>query len=73
MIMLYPQKKSTNSQQRHGSGVYSYLDPALADGFATSCTSSPYRVMIACDVIVSSGSKRRRGGDSVSIPLITAT
>lgn len=51
---------------RHGAGIYSYLDPALADGFATSCTSSPYRVMIACDVIVSSGGKRRRAADSVS-------
>jgi hypothetical protein len=35
-----------------GDGVYSYRNPALADNFATSCTSSPYRVMIACDVAV---------------------
>jgi len=35
-----------------GDGVYSYRNPALADNFATSCTSSPYRVMIACDVTV---------------------
>jgi len=37
---------------RFGDGVYSYRNPALADNFATSCISSPYRVMIACDVVV---------------------
>ncbi|EDQ99258.1 uncharacterized protein LACBIDRAFT_316768 [Laccaria bicolor S238N-H82] len=37
---------------RYGNGIYSYESPALADMFATSCTSSPYRVMVACDVIV---------------------
>jgi hypothetical protein len=37
---------------RFGDGIYSYRNPALADDFATSCTSSPYRVMIACDVVV---------------------
>ncbi|KAI0090990.1 hypothetical protein BDY19DRAFT_991587 [Irpex rosettiformis] len=37
---------------RFGDGVYSYINPALADKFATSSTSSPYRVMIACDVSV---------------------
>ena len=37
---------------RFGDGIYSYRNPALADRFATSCTSSPYRVMIACDVSV---------------------
>ena len=35
-----------------GDGIYSYRNPALADVFATSCTSSPYRVMIVCDVVV---------------------
>ncbi|KIM40642.1 hypothetical protein M413DRAFT_19228 [Hebeloma cylindrosporum] len=39
---------------RFGDGVYSYRNPALADNFATSCTSSPYRVMVACDVAVES-------------------
>uniref|UniRef100_A0A8H7Y2D8 PARP catalytic domain-containing protein n=1 Tax=Psilocybe cubensis TaxID=181762 RepID=A0A8H7Y2D8_PSICU len=39
---------------RFGEGVYSYRNPALADRFATSCTSSPYRVMIACDIAVES-------------------
>ncbi|TFK36684.1 hypothetical protein BDQ12DRAFT_699509 [Crucibulum laeve] len=40
---------------RFGDGVYSYRNPGLADRFATSCTSSPYRVMIACDVVVEPG------------------
>ncbi|KAJ7592668.1 hypothetical protein C8J56DRAFT_480790 [Mycena floridula] len=39
---------------RYGDGIYSYRNPALADRFATSCTSSPYRVMLACDVVVDS-------------------
>ncbi|KAF8808620.1 hypothetical protein BYT27DRAFT_7137078 [Phlegmacium glaucopus] len=37
---------------RFGDGIYSYRNPALADQHATSCTSSPYRVMIACDALV---------------------
>ncbi|KAK7458112.1 hypothetical protein VKT23_010020 [Stygiomarasmius scandens] len=37
---------------RFGEGIYSYRNPQLADQFATSCTSSPYRVAIACDVLV---------------------
>jgi len=41
---------------RFGEGVYSYQNPALSDEFATSCISSPYRVMIVCDVIVGPGS-----------------
>lgn len=40
------------NQGRFGDGIYSYRNPALADRFATSCTSSPFRVMIACDVSV---------------------
>ncbi|KAL1740308.1 hypothetical protein HDZ31DRAFT_85498 [Schizophyllum fasciatum] len=32
-------------------GVYSYRNPAMADKDATSCMSSPYRVMIACDAV----------------------
>jgi hypothetical protein len=35
---------------RYGKGVYSYENPVLADKFATSCASSPYRIVIACDV-----------------------
>ncbi|KAJ7145072.1 hypothetical protein C8R43DRAFT_1130148 [Mycena crocata] len=39
---------------RFGEGIYSYRNPSLADVHATSATSSPYRVMIACDVAVES-------------------
>nr|GAT47413.1 predicted protein [Mycena chlorophos] len=39
---------------RFGDGVYSYRNPSLADGHATSATSTPYRVMIACDAAVPS-------------------
>ena len=35
---------------RRGSGVYSYLEPSLADRHAVSTMSSPYRVMLACEV-----------------------
>lgn len=35
---------------RFGEGVYSYLEPSLADRWAVSTTSSPYRAMLACDV-----------------------
>ncbi|EGN91905.1 hypothetical protein SERLA73DRAFT_66690 [Serpula lacrymans var. lacrymans S7.3] len=37
---------------RHGEGLYSFKRPSLADQFATSCTSSPFRVMIVCEVIL---------------------
>ena len=37
---------------RFRNGIYSYRNPAYADQYATSCTSSPYRVMIACDALV---------------------
>ncbi|KAK6996514.1 hypothetical protein R3P38DRAFT_3329511 [Favolaschia claudopus] len=39
---------------RFGEGIYSYRNPSLADAFATSATSTPYRVLIACDVAVPS-------------------
>ncbi|KAJ6512674.1 hypothetical protein C8R45DRAFT_1059310 [Mycena sanguinolenta] len=39
---------------RFGEGIYSYRNPSLADVHATSATSTPYRVMIACDVAVES-------------------
>ncbi|KAF9643752.1 hypothetical protein BDM02DRAFT_3122987 [Thelephora ganbajun] len=35
---------------RFGSGVYSYLEPSLADRHAVSTISSSYRVMLACEV-----------------------
>ncbi|TDL25747.1 hypothetical protein BD410DRAFT_887692 [Rickenella mellea] len=36
-----------------GDGIYSYTNSFRADKHATSCTSSPYRVMILCNAIVS--------------------
>lgn len=35
---------------RFGSGVYSYVEPSLVDKHAVSTMSSPYRVMLACEV-----------------------
>ncbi|KAF9790509.1 hypothetical protein BJ322DRAFT_1169402 [Thelephora terrestris] len=35
---------------RFGPGIYSYLNPSLADKWAVSTTSSPYKVMLACEV-----------------------
>jgi len=37
---------------RYGKGIYSNMNPAEADRFSTSSTSSPYRVMVLCDVIM---------------------
>ncbi|KDQ55823.1 hypothetical protein JAAARDRAFT_180672 [Jaapia argillacea MUCL 33604] len=54
---------------RQGHGIYSHRNPALADRFATSSTSSPYRVMIACDTALPTAQKVRGsfvGGQSQS-------
>ena len=40
----------TRVSVRFGPGVYSYLEPSLADKHAVSTMSSPYRVMLACEV-----------------------
>ncbi|KAJ7222936.1 hypothetical protein C8J57DRAFT_242265 [Mycena rebaudengoi] len=37
---------------RFGEGIYAYRNPSLADVHATSATSSPFRVTIACDAAV---------------------
>ncbi|KAF7341447.1 hypothetical protein MVEN_01881900 [Mycena venus] len=39
---------------RFGEGIYSYRNPSLANMHATAATSTPYRVMIACDIAVQS-------------------
>ncbi|KAJ7472737.1 hypothetical protein FB451DRAFT_1339533 [Mycena latifolia] len=44
----------TFNNGRFGEGIYSYRNPSLADVHATSATSTPYRVTIACDVSVES-------------------
>ncbi|KAF9648846.1 hypothetical protein BDM02DRAFT_3143647 [Thelephora ganbajun] len=41
---------ATSNSGRYGEGIYSYFDPSMADRFATSSVSSPYRAMLACDV-----------------------
>ena len=40
----------TSNTGRYGKGIYSYFDPSMADRFATSSLSSPYRVMLACEI-----------------------
>lgn len=43
---------SYSKSSRFGMGIYVYRDPSLADQYATSCTTSPYRVVVACDTLV---------------------
>jgi len=43
---------ATSNSDRYGTGIYSYFDPSMADKFATSSLSSPYRVMLGCEVSV---------------------
>ena len=43
---------ATSNSGRYGRGIYSYFDPSMADRFATSSISSPYRAMLACEVNV---------------------
>ena len=42
----------TSDVGRYGSGIYTYFDPSMADNFATSSLSSPYRMILACEVNV---------------------
>jgi len=62
---------ATNNSDRYGVGIYSYFDPSMADRFATSSLSSPYRAMLACEVNVpavnSNASKSPMVVHSVSI------
>jgi len=52
--------------KRFGEGIYSYRNPARADRFSTSCTTSPYRVMIACDTFVLPGQVHEKDDIAVS-------
>ncbi|KAF9492347.1 hypothetical protein BDN71DRAFT_1451765 [Pleurotus eryngii] len=54
----------TCNNGRFGDGIYSYRNSSLADRFSTSCTTSPYRVMIACDVVIEPG--QSPGGSQLS-------
>ncbi|GAW05522.1 hypothetical protein LENED_007385 [Lentinula edodes] len=42
-------------QGRFGPGIYTFVNPKLADTEATTSSTSPYRVMVACDVLVDAG------------------
>lgn len=44
---------ATHNSGSYGEGIYSYPNPAQADQWATSSTSSPFRVMLACKVVIS--------------------
>jgi hypothetical protein len=46
--------KHVHSMPRFGPGIYTFINPKLADNCATSCTTSPYRVIVACDILVES-------------------
>lgn len=51
--MMPGSAKTVNPERRrYGKGIYSNMNPAEADRFSTSSTSSPYRVMVLCDVIM---------------------
>jgi hypothetical protein len=40
------------NQGRFGPGIYTYINPKLADKYATTVTTSPYRVVVACDILL---------------------
>lgn len=44
---------ATHNSGSYGEGIYSYPNPAQADQWATSSISSPFRVMLACKVVIS--------------------
>ncbi|KIJ65303.1 hypothetical protein HYDPIDRAFT_131707 [Hydnomerulius pinastri MD-312] len=55
---------------RHGNGLYSSSNPSAVDRHATSCLSSPYRVMIACDVVLPQNASKNNSilmGDGVVV------
>ncbi|KAH9942726.1 hypothetical protein B0H21DRAFT_750060 [Amylocystis lapponica] len=57
---------TTHETGRHGRGIYTNLTPARADHFATSSTSSPYRVMLVCNVLVARSKDPREPMQSTS-------
>ena len=48
---------------RYGTGVYSYTNSARADAHATSCTTSPYRIILMCSTLVR---KKKSGSPQAS-------
>ncbi|KIK62596.1 hypothetical protein GYMLUDRAFT_42058 [Collybiopsis luxurians FD-317 M1] len=51
---------------RFGPGIYTYTNPKLADKYATTVTTSPFRVMVACDVLLD-GQQEAPSDESVFI------
>jgi hypothetical protein len=41
---------AANNSGRYGNGIYTYFNPAMADMFATSSPSSPFKAMLLCEV-----------------------
>ncbi|KAK7682518.1 hypothetical protein QCA50_014318 [Cerrena zonata] len=52
---------------RYGNGIYTCLNPALADEHATSSSTSPYRAMVACDVSIASESSSDQINDGFRV------
>ncbi|KAJ4480118.1 hypothetical protein J3R30DRAFT_3701465 [Lentinula aciculospora] len=49
------EQEQGSKDDRFGPGIYTFVNPKLADTEATTSTASPYRVMVACDVLVDAG------------------
>ena len=60
-------KRDTYNTSRYGNGIYTCLNPALADKYATSSSTSPYRAMIACDVSIAAESNSDQINDGVKV------
>lgn len=46
-------RECTLKARRYGPGIYSKLSSQAADRYATSCTTSPFRVSVICLVTIS--------------------
>ena len=66
-IYWYP-----NATISYGDGVYSCINPALANIHATSSTSSPYRVMLACDVLIADQDDEKQVDDGERVYVANA-
>ncbi|OSX57670.1 hypothetical protein POSPLADRAFT_1156269, partial [Postia placenta MAD-698-R-SB12] len=58
---------ATHNSGSYGEGIYSYPNPAQADQWATSSTSSPFRVMLACKVVISAAPQAVNDGAKVVV------
>lgn len=55
----------TSNSGRYGKGIYSYFDPSMADKFATSSASSPYRAILLCEANIP-----MRGSNASKSPMV---